>query len=154
MKYSIRFSDAIHIMAYIEIFQGTNLSSEMIGKSVETNPANVRKLMGLLRNAGLIKTQAGKAAPSLAKPADQISFFDIYRAIEGDNQLLHVDETTNPNCVIGANIQDVLNEKYSFLQKQVENEMKQITLAEVIGDISQLESKRRPENKELVARFL
>ncbi len=34
MKYSLQFSDAIHILAYIEIFQDSNLlSSEMIAKS-------------------------------------------------------------------------------------------------------------------------
>ena len=37
MKYSLQFSDAIHILTYIEIYKNTDLlSSEMIAKSVET----------------------------------------------------------------------------------------------------------------------
>lgn len=50
MKYSIQFSDAIHILAYIEIFKNTNLlSSEIIAGSVKTNPANIRKIMSNLK---------------------------------------------------------------------------------------------------------
>ena len=50
MKYSLQFSDAIHILAYIEIFQQTDLlSSEMIAKSIETSAANVRKIMSKLK---------------------------------------------------------------------------------------------------------
>ena len=45
MKYSLQFSDAIHVLAYIEMFQDTrSLSSEMIASSIETNAANVRKI--------------------------------------------------------------------------------------------------------------
>ena len=55
MKYSLQFSDAIHVLAYIEMFQDTRLlSSEMIASSIETNAANVRKIMSQLKKSGLI----------------------------------------------------------------------------------------------------
>ena len=51
MKYFLQFSDALHILAYIEIFQETNkLSSEMIAKSIETSAVNVQKIMSKLKN--------------------------------------------------------------------------------------------------------
>ena len=34
---------------------------------------------------------AGHARPSLSKPADQITLLDIYKAVEGDKPLLHLD---------------------------------------------------------------
>lgn len=44
MKYSIQFSDAIHILAYIEIFKNTNLlSSEIIAGSVKQIPLTLEK---------------------------------------------------------------------------------------------------------------
>lgn len=56
MKYSIQFSDAIHILAYIEIFKNTNLlSSEIIAGSVKTNPANIRKIMSNLKKQTLLQ---------------------------------------------------------------------------------------------------
>lgn len=137
MKYSIQYSNAIHILAYIEIFKGTDiLSSEMIARSVETNPANIRKIMSNLKRAGLINTVTGKAQPTLAKQPEEISLLDIYRSIEGETNLIEVDHKTNPNCLVGANIQTVLTEKYAQLQESVEAEMKQISLAEIITDLA------------------
>lgn len=154
MKYSIRYSDAIHILAYIEICKDTNLSSETIAKSVETNAANVRKIMSMLRNSDLIKTQNGKAAPRLARPAEKISLLDIYRSIEGEVNILQVDKKTAPACIVGGNIQQVLNDKYTQLQEKVEAEMATISLADVIHDIAQAEVQRHPANETQMASFL
>lgn len=122
MKYSIQMSDAIHILAYIELFKDTNqLSSEMIASSVETNAANIRKIMASLKKAGLIHTKVGKPTPALAKDPSEITFLDIYKSIEGNTNLIQIDPKTNPNCVVGANIQDVLLKEYDFLQKKWKN---------------------------------
>lgn len=137
MKYSVRLSDAIHILAYIQIFQGTDLSSEAIAKSVQTNPVTVRKIMGDLRKANLIKTESGKAAPSLVMPPEEISLATIYKAVEKDPAIFHSDKNTAPNCLVGGNIQKVLDQKYIFLQQSVENKMKTIFLSEIIGGILQ-----------------
>ena len=147
MKYSIQFSDAIHILAYIEICKGTDaLSSEMIAKSVETNPANVRKIMSQLKKSGLI--------PTLAKRPENITLLEIYKSIEGNTNLIQVDPKTNPNCIVGANIQEVLSEKYDALQKKVEEEMNEITRDMLIHKIAKLEIDKRPENKKLIQDFL
>ncbi|EAE8347366.1 Rrf2 family transcriptional regulator [Listeria monocytogenes] len=155
MKYSIQFSDAIHILAYIEIFKNTNLlSSEMIAGSVKTNPANVRKIMSNLKKADLITTQTGKANPILARPPEEISLLDVYKSIEGNTNLIHVDPKTNPDCIVGANIQQVLTSKYELLQQKIEFEMNQIKLDSIIHDISVLESKDRPQNSAFLEKYL
>ena len=155
MKYSIQFSDAIHIIAYIEIYKGTDvLSSEMIARSVETNPANVRKIMSQLKKSGLIITQVGKPNPTLAKRLEEITLLDIYKSIEGNTNLIQVDPKTNPDCIVGANIQDVLNEKYDELQKKVEEEMNVITLDSLVHKIAKLEIEKRPENEPVLKDFL
>ncbi|MGG5316310.1 Rrf2 family transcriptional regulator [Enterococcus sp. AZ072] len=151
MKYSIQLSDAIHILAYIEIFKNTDwLSSDRIAKSVETNPANIRKIMSQLRKSNLIITQAGKPTPTLAKPPEEISLLAIYKSIEGNTNLIQVDPKTNPNCIVGANIQEVLSEKYTLLQRSIEKEMSEITLDSFIHEIAQLEIEKRPENRTIV----
>ncbi|MGG5331538.1 Rrf2 family transcriptional regulator [Enterococcus sp. AZ163] len=155
MKYSIQLSDAIHILAYIEIFKNTDwLSSDRIAKSVETNPANIRKIMSQLRKSNLIITQAGKPTPTLAKPPEEISLLAIYKSIEGNTNLIQVDPKTNPNCIVGANIQEVLSEKYTLLQRSIEKEMSEITLDSFIHEIAQLEIEKRPENRTIVDEYL
>lgn len=155
MKYSVQFSDAIHILAYIEMSQGTTLlSSQNIADSVETNPSNVRKIMSHLKKSNLIITANGQAGAVLAKSPEEISLLDIYKSIEGENHLIQVDPKTNPACFVGGNIQGVLSEQYALLQETIEKEMGQITLSSIIHQIAMLEVDRRPENSETMMPFI
>lgn len=91
MKYSTKLSDTVHVMVLISINQKKSLSSASIAESVHTNPGFVRQLMLKLKKAGLMTSVVGHARPSLSKPADQITLLDIYKAVEGDKPLLHLD---------------------------------------------------------------
>ncbi len=91
----------------------------------------------------MIFTKTGKPQPSLAKSPDQISLLDVYRSIEGNTQLIQVDPKTNPNCVVGANIQEALEESYARLQKKAEEEMAKITLDSLIHKIAVLEKEKK-----------
>ncbi|GAW99908.1 Rrf2 family transcriptional regulator [Secundilactobacillus mixtipabuli] len=136
MKYSHKLSDAVHVLAYIDIFQDDgDLSSNSIALSIESNPSLVRRLMSALVKAGLLVTQPGIAAPSLSKPTAEISLLEVYNAVEDDHSLLHVDEKTNPNCLVGANIQGALNDAYAKVQAQAEQSMAEITLDQIVDDI-------------------
>ena len=56
--------------------------------------------------------------------------------------------------MVGANIQEALTESYFRLQEKVEREMEQMTLAELIHKIAVLENEHRPENQEIIEKFL
>ncbi|GFZ27518.1 Rrf2 family transcriptional regulator [Lactobacillus corticis] len=135
MKYSHKLSDAIHIMVYLDMFQDGDLSSRAIASSVNSNASVVRSLMSSLRAAKLIQSKQGIAGAKLTKPAAQINLYEIYRAVEGEQQLLHVDPKTNPNCVIGGNIQTVLEAEYQRIANQAFAEMKRISLQDIIDGI-------------------
>lgn len=135
MKNSHKLSDAVHILAYIDICKNEDLSSNAIASSVESNPSLIRRLMSQLNQAGLLITHAGKVAPELAKEPADISLLDVYQALDEDNNLLHIDEKTNPRCIVGGNIQDTLNLAYQKVQNAAENQMNDITLQDIIEDI-------------------
>lgn len=135
MKYSHKLSDAIHILAYLEIYKDGDLSSKAIANSVEANPSVVRSIMSDLRKAGLISSRQGVAGAALAKPTDQINLLEVYQAINTDHHLLHIDTKTNPQCIVGGNIQETLNQFYQQIQDKAADEMKEITLQNVIDDI-------------------
>ena len=133
MKYSTKSSDAVHIMAFIAIHQEYDLSSTVIADSIQTNPAFVRQIMMKLKKAGLMSSVNGHAKPSLAKPAEEITLLDIYKAVEGSKPLLHLDTHTNPDCGVGVNIQLALQDYYSEIQKGTETHMSGISLQDIIG---------------------
>lgn len=142
MKYSYKLSDAIHLLSYLDIDKDGDLSSKAIANSIESNPSIIRQLMSDLRKAGIIETQKGKAAPALKKDPKDISLYDIYQAINMDHTLLHIDPKTNPKCIVGGNIQQSLNHFYDEIEDFAYTRMKQITLADVIGDILERESNK------------
>ena len=75
-----------------------HLTSAQIAKSAKTNPAYIWQLMAALKNASLISKTQGQANACLTKPADEITMLDIYRAVEREKPLLHLDIDTNPEC--------------------------------------------------------
>lgn len=145
MKYSHKLSDAVHILAYIDVFPDGNLSSNAIAQSVESNPSLIRRLMSLLVKADILTSQPGTVAPKITKPTDQITLLDIYNAIDDDHNLLHVDDKTNPACIVGGNIQDTLNVVYQDIQKQAEVGMQKVTLASIVEDILERNKQRSIE---------
>lgn len=136
MKFSYKLSDAVHILAYLEIFKDGDLSSRQIAASIESNPSVVRNLMSKLRLAGLITTKQGAAKTTLAKAPEEISLYDVYRAINME-RLLHVDPKTNPDCPIGRNIQSVLDETYNEIEAAAFEKMRLTSLAMIIAKLKQ-----------------
>lgn len=137
MRYSYKFSDAIHLLAYLVVHEGGDCSSKAIAASIEVNPSVVRKLMADLRHAKIIDTQTGKARPSLTRPAKEITLFAVFCAIQMDHELLHVDPATNPQEKVGQRIQPVLNHYYARIQDAATAEMQRITIADIVQQINQ-----------------
>ena len=84
MRVSTRFSDSIHLLAYIKIYADTKLTSY---------------------------------------------------AIEGDKPLLAVDPKTNPDCIVGGNIQTVLKQYYQDAQTAAEARLAKTSLQDVVDNI-------------------
>lgn len=132
MAYSTRLSDALHVLVFIEEQQGADLSSDAIAKSLAANPSSVRQMMGKLKRAGLIESVTGHAMPRLARAPEAITMLDVYRAVEGDKPLLHLDTHTNPACGVGVNVQLVIGDLFDDVQRKAESAMASITLAQII----------------------
>lgn len=135
MRVSTRFSDSIHLLAFIKIYAGEHLTSDLIASSIETSPVVVRRLMGKLRHAGLLTTTPGTAQPVLAKPLADISLLTVFYAAEGDKALFSVDPKTNPDCIVGGNIQTVLQQYYQDAQTAAEARLAKTSLQDIVDNI-------------------
>ena len=74
-----KFSVALHILTMISESKET-LSSQALATSVGTNASYIRKVIALLKNAGLISSQQGKTGYQLNKTAKEITLLEIYYA--------------------------------------------------------------------------
>ena len=121
MKYSTRLSDTLHILVFISSVEDkTLLTSTKIAESVKTNPAYIRQLMAGLKKAGIITSSRGQAQPSLTRNPELITMLDVYRAVEGNKPLLHLD------------VQFAIADYYQTIQQTAEQKMAQITLQDII----------------------
>ena len=132
MKYSTRVSDAVHVLAFIALNPVNSLTSEKIAESIRTNPGYVRQLMSAMRVHELLFSVKGHPRPALSRDPSAISLLDVYRAVEGQKPLLHLDTHTNPECGVGVNIQLALQDYFDQVQKKAEDAMAQITLQDIL----------------------
>ena len=78
--------------------------------------------MGTLKEAGIIEISQGKSGISLAKGLDEITFYDVYKAVDcvDDDGLFHFHENPNFNCPVGRNIHIAMDEKLQRVQSIME----------------------------------
>ena len=137
MQISSRFTIALHVFACLDEFQGQfKLTSDLLAGSVNVNPVVIRKILGQLKSAGLVNVARGAGGASIAKPLSEITFLDVYNAVEcvEDGQLFHFHERPNEACPIGRNIHAILDDKLQRVQNAMERELASITLEEVKHD--------------------
>jgi len=138
MQISSRFTIAVHIFACIDTFENERkITSEFLASSVNVNPVIIRKILSQLKEANLVHVARGTGGASIAKPLDEITFLDIYNAVDciGNGELFHFHENPNDNCPVGKNIHLLLDDKLMRVQKAMEKELESITLDDVIKDI-------------------
>jgi Rrf2 family protein len=136
MAISSRFIVSVHLLTLLAQSQGKPVTSEWLAGSANTNPAVVRKLLGMLAKAGLTTSQLGVGGGALlARPADAITLVDVYRAVsEKDLFALH-HETPNQACPVGRNIQSAMVGTMTRSQQALENELAGQTIASVLADV-------------------
>ena len=138
-----RFAVAVHILTLLEQQRGEPVTSEYIAGSVNTNPSLVRRLVGMLTKAGLTTSQLGSGGGTLlARPAGKITLLDVYQAVdEGELFAMH-RERPNPACPIGRNIQAALESHFATASRALEDELRQVTIAEVLADVRKQDRRR------------
>ncbi len=138
MQISSRFTIAIHVFACIDTFQDEyKITSDFLAESTNVNPVIIRKILAQLKAAGLVKVARGTGGASIAKPLQEVTFLDIYRAVEcvENGQLFHFHENPSSNCPVGRNIHLLLDDKLLRVQNAMEKELESITLEDVKKDI-------------------
>ena len=122
MQISSRFTLAIHIFACIDTFEKEyKVTSDFLAGSTNVNPVVIRKILGQLKAAGLITVARGTGGTAVAKPLDQITFLDVYRAVEcvDHGDLFHFHENPNEHCPVGRNIHHILDDKLRQVQDRL-----------------------------------
>ncbi|MBR3084236.1 MAG: Rrf2 family transcriptional regulator [Oscillospiraceae bacterium] len=134
MQITSRFTVALHIFTCVEVFKDEyKVTSDFLAGSINSNPVIIRKILTQLKNAGLIEVARGTGGITVTKPLSEITFYDVYEAIEPveNGDLFRFHENPNPECPVGRNIHKLLDQKLQAIQGAMENEMKRYTVEDL-----------------------
>lgn len=138
MQISTKFTIAVHILAAVDYFgKDHKITSDFLSSSIGSNPVIIRNIMSDLKNAGLIETKRGPGGISMTRKSEEITFLDIYKAVESntDGDLFRFHENPNPLCPVGGNIRSALYGKLEDVQKDFEASMEKHKLSDVLYDL-------------------
>lgn len=110
MKVNARFTIAVHALLMIAYFPDVRVTSEMVAASVGTNPVTIRNIYRSMKQAGLLSVQRGVGVTGLARPADTITLWDVYQAVETDavEEMFKFSDSLSGECPIGGSIRELL----------------------------------------------
>ncbi|MDO4541784.1 MAG: Rrf2 family transcriptional regulator [Bacillota bacterium] len=139
MRINTKFPMAIHILTLIAMNHNPDMpsTSQLIAKSIGTNPVVVRRIISQLRQAGLLQTRPGVAGAEFLKEPEDITLLDIYKAVQEDEDRGVFDLHQNPSqiCPIGRNIHSALAAPLGSAQLSLERDLAAHTLKDIIMDI-------------------
>ena len=134
---SSKLSVAIHLLTILTLYRDKPLSSELLAESVNTNPVVIRRLLGLMREAGFVESRTGvRGGWSLLADPETVTFLDVLRVVEPREEMFALHRSDpNPKCPVGRNICGVLTAIYAEVEAGMAKQLSCTTLACVVGKL-------------------
>jgi DNA-binding IscR family transcriptional regulator len=126
-----QFAIGVHMATLLAALGEAPQTSELLAGSAGSNPVHVRRVLGRLRDAGLVVSRPGpKGGWQLVADPETTTLADIWLAVHGDGGILGLHEAS-PACTVGRRIQDSLAEIDRSATRAVERDLAGTTLADV-----------------------
>ena len=131
-----KFSVAVHILILISESPAP-LTSPQMAESVGTTASYIRKILALLKKAGMIAGHQGVGSYSLTVPPEQLTLFQIYQAVmeQPKVHLLDIHQNPNDQCIVGHYIRPVLTDMFADIEDAFSHSLADKTLADCIAAI-------------------
>jgi len=100
MNKDTRLSDVLHVLLHMGQVDEP-LTSEVLARSMGTNPAVFRRTMAGLRDAGYVRSGKGHGGGwQLARPLHEITLLDIYQALGQPTLFAMGNRSDQPDCQV------------------------------------------------------
>ncbi|MCF6475431.1 Rrf2 family transcriptional regulator [Nonomuraea sp. MG754425] len=132
MGLSSRSAVAIHALTLLARWGGKSLTSAEIADSLESNPVLVRRILGSLRDAGLVWATEGRGGGwTLAREPRQITLHDAFAAVEPGPILSRHPHPPSAECEVGRNIQALLEVEFQDAERAMQERLGRTTIADL-----------------------
>ena len=104
MNKDTRLSDVLHVLLHMGQVDEP-LTSEVLARSMGTNPAVFRRTMAGLREAGHVVSGKGHGGGwRLARPLGEITLLSVYEALGRPTLFAIGNRSDTPNCLVQKNV--------------------------------------------------
>ncbi len=131
-----KFSVAVHVLILVSE-SPTPINSDQMAMSIGTNASYVRKILSLLKKAGIVDGHRGISGYTMLLPPEQLTLLQIYQAVmeQPKPHLLDIHQNSSDRCVVGRYIRPVLSGMFSGVEDAFARALGEKTLADCIAGI-------------------
>lgn len=129
-----QFAVAVHVLAYLAggAADGRAVSSDELSESTNVNPVYVRRVLGPLRDAGLVRSRPGvHGGWELAAEAGDVTLGQVWRLLQRTDPVLGL-HGPDPACPVGRNVQESLTALDRAVADAVATELERFTVNDVL----------------------
>lgn len=131
MRVSTQFPIAVHVLMMVAYFPQKKVTSDIVAQSAGCNAVIIRNIFSKLKKAGLLSVKPGKSSTTLARPAEEITLWDVYTAVESDetDEIFKFHENTSEVCPIGSHLRGLLLSHLDQAIVAMKEELSGVTLS-------------------------
>jgi len=139
MRYDSRLSGVLHALLHLaeQDFSETGgpATSEMLARAMRTNPVVVRRIMGGLRDKGIVHSEKGHGGGwTLACELSQVTLRDVYDALGCPALLAIGNRSDAPHCLVEQAVNASLNQAFRDAEALLLARLGEVTLASLSAD--------------------
>ena len=142
---STQFAVAVHVLTYLAGVATETarvagperaVSSDDLAASVNANPVHVRRVLGPLREAGLVSSRPGpRGGWGLGRSATDITTAEVWDLVQGEDHVLGL-HGPNPACPVGHAIQQSLVDLDARARQAIRAELGRVTVADLAAGVA------------------
>jgi DNA-binding IscR family transcriptional regulator len=134
MKQNSQFSDVLHVLLHMAEGDGP-ATSETLAAALQTHPVVLRRLMGGMREAGLVASSKGHGGGwVLARPLDGVTLRDVHQALGAPALVSLGFREDNPACLVAQAVNEALSGAVRDAEAALLQRLGSVTLATLSQD--------------------
>jgi Rrf2 family protein len=112
MKRDSRLSGVLHVLLHMAEQDGP-VTSEVLARAMQTNPAVIRRVMAGLRDQGYVRAEKGHGGGwTLARDLAEITLREVYDALGRPALFAMGNRTETPDCLVEQAVNAALDDAF------------------------------------------
>jgi len=134
MKRGSKLSGVLHVLLHMAEHKEA-VTSAVLAKAMQTNPVVIRRVMGGLRDQGLVQSEKGHGGGwSLTCDMEKVTLRDVYLALGAPEMLAICNRTDSPECLVEQAVNAALKESFDEAKALLLDRFSEVTLAALSAD--------------------